>query len=199
MKLSNHIARLYRFSFLREIGKVGIVALVIVIITGALASTLLRPSDDIINKFEREDGFLAIDALHVKNDDAFFHLFLRRIKTNGDVLVLGTSESGFMDSYNYWELLNADPEIDQRFSVLYGAGRSCERYIPSLLNHPDNWQGQQLLVIINPVYWRQGLDRFSMEYHTRYMKRFRSSKTHVSIRNANQILIYYLVQAKLAL
>lgn len=171
MKLERIISKWYRFSSLKEIGKTGALALVIVVLVGVWAALFLEPSNEIIEEYKKgtRDSFLAIDATHVKNDDAFFHLFMERLRKNKDVLVLGTSESGFMDSYNYWELLNADREIEERFGVLYGAGRSCERYIPSMLNNPQIWKKQRLLVVINPVYWRDGLSRFNLEYHNRYM------------------------------
>jgi len=171
MKLERYISKWYRFSSLKEVGKTGIVALLLVVSTGIWSALFLQPSNEVIEKYKRSTpkSFLAIDALHVKNDDAFFHLFMNRLRKNNDVLVLGTSESGFMDSYNYWELLNADQEIDAQFSVIYGAGRSCERYIPHMLNNPQNWKKQRVLVILNPVYWRDGLSQFNSEYHNRYM------------------------------
>jgi hypothetical protein len=105
------------------------------------------------------------------------------LRENGDVLALGTSESGFQDGYNYWELLNADSELEEQFSILYGAGRSCERYIPSMLNNPEAWQKQKLLVIINPVYWRESLSSFNLEYHTRYIN---NQELRSARRNSNR-------------
>lgn len=171
MRLEKRIQKWYRFSSLKEIGVSGIVALFLLFLLGGWAALFIQPSDTILNEYKQRStrSFLTVDATHAKDDDAFFHLFMRRLRNNKDVLVLGTSESGFMDSYNYWELLNADTTIIEDFGVLYGAGRSCERYIPSMLNHPEIWKSQRLLVLVNPVYWREGLSRFNLEYHTRYM------------------------------
>jgi hypothetical protein len=171
MKLEKHIQKWYRFSSLKEIGVSGVIALLLLTVLGIWAALFLQPSDTILSNYSRNSirSFLTVDATHAKDDDAFFHLFMNRLRDNNDVLVLGTSESGFMDSYNYWELLNADTAITTDFGVLYGAGRSCERYIPSMLNHPEIWREQRLLVLVNPVYWREGLSRFNLEYHTRYM------------------------------
>ncbi len=170
MKLEKYIAQLYRFSFMKEVGKTGILAFGFVLFAGFFAAVFL-PSTNAVHSPRNDEGasYLTIDPVHVKNDDAYFHEFMSRLKKNNDVLVLGTSESGFKDGYNYWELLNADAEIDQQFSILYGAGRSRERYIPSMLNHPEIWQKQKLLVVVNPVYWRESLAKFNEEYHTRYM------------------------------
>ena len=170
MKLEKYISRFYRFSTLKEVGKTGTLALSIVALFG-LFVILFLPSTTDIKEFSKVSpgGLLTLDATHVKNDDAYFHEFMKRIKKNDDVLVLGTSESGYLDGYNYWELLNADSTLEEQFSVLYGAGRFCERYIPSMVNNPEIWKNQKLLVIINPVYWREGLSRFSLEYHERYM------------------------------
>lgn len=170
MKLEKYISRFYRFSTLKEVGKTGTLALSIVALFGLFA-ILFLPSTTDIKEFSKVSpgGLLTLDATHVKNDDAYFHEFMKRIKKNDDVLVLGTSESGYLDGYNYWELLNADSTLEEQFSVLYGAGRFCERYIPSMVNNPEIWKDQKLLVIINPVYWREGLSRFSLEYHERYM------------------------------
>jgi hypothetical protein len=169
MKLEKYISKFYRFSTLKEVGKTGALALSIVALLGLFAFFFLLPSDAFTKVGGPGDSYLTVDAMHVKNDDAYFHDFMKRIRRNNDVLVLGTSESGYQDGYNYWELLNADSNIDEQFSVLYGAGRFCERYIPSMINNPEIWSNQKLLVIINPVYWREGLSRFSLEYHERYM------------------------------
>lgn len=170
MKLEKYISKFYRFSTLKEVGKTGALALSIVALFGLFALLFLRSTTDMMELPKNAGGsLLTVDATHVKNDDAYFHEFMNRIRKNDDVLVLGTSESGYLDGYNYWELLNSDSTLEDQFSVLYGAGRFCERYIPSMINNPEIWRDQKLLVIINPVYWREGLSRFSLEYHERYM------------------------------
>ena len=172
MKLENFINKLYRFSTLKEVGKIGILASGIVVFIGLISFLFIGQeanSSKPNSEYSSDDQYMTIDPIHVKKDDAYFHLFLDGIKKNDGVLVLGTSESGELDKFNYWELLNSDSTIESRFSVLYGAGRSCERYIPSMINNPEHWDGINLLVFINPVYWREGLDRFNIEYHERYM------------------------------
>jgi len=169
MKLEQYINKAYRFSSLKEVGTSGAISVIILVAFGIFALTLPPTGNTIKTQQDGDRSYLSVDAIHVKKDDAYFHEFMKRLKKNGDVLVLGTSESGFMDSYNYWELLNADSTITERFGVLYGAGRSCERYIPSMLNSPEIWRGQQLLILVNPVYWRDGLSSFNDQYHTRYM------------------------------
>lgn len=170
MKLEKIISKWYRFSSLKEVGKTGFIAIGIVVLCGVFSYLALQSTNDLIDIQDNNgDSYLTIDAVDVKNESPYFHEFMNRLRKNKDVLVLGTSESGFMDSYNYWELLNADSDFEEDFGVLYGAGRSCERYIPSMLNHPEIWKKQKLLVIVNPVYWRESLSGFNMEYHTRYM------------------------------
>ncbi|MCR9172133.1 MAG: hypothetical protein NXI10_06560 [bacterium] len=170
MKLEKYISKGYRFSTLKEVGKIGVLALSMVALLGLFALFFLRSTTEMMELPKNAgQSYLTVDATHVKNDDAYFHEFMHRIRKNDDYLVLGTSESGYLDGYNYWELLNADSSLKHQFSVLYGAGRFCERYIPSMINNPEIWRNQKLLVIINPVYWREGLSRFSLEYHERYM------------------------------
>lgn len=171
MKLERFIHKCYRFSALKEVGKIGLTTFVLVLLTGLYAWIFLgTDAESDFDTYAKQDRqYLAIDPVNVKKDDAYFHLFLQQIRKHNGVLVLGTSESGFKDGYNYWELLNNDPDIETDFSVLYGAGRSTERYIPSILNHPENWEKQRLLVFVNPVYWRKGLDVFNLEYHERYL------------------------------
>lgn len=170
MKIEKYISKFYRFSTLKEVGKTGMLAIILVVLAGLYAFIFLPSSSENIELPENNgDSFLTLDATHVKDDDAYFHEFMKLLKKNNDVLVLGTSESGFLDSYNYWELLNADEQIEEQFGVLYGAGRSCERYIPSMLNNPEIWQEQNMIVVVNPVYWRESLSKFNNEYHTRYM------------------------------
>ncbi|NRA11807.1 MAG: hypothetical protein HRT57_07625 [Crocinitomicaceae bacterium] len=172
MKLEKFIIKFYRFSSLKEIGKIGLGASGIVVLIGLISFLFINQGSDAslpAPKYSSSVQYMTIDPTHVKKEDAYFHLFLDGIKKNGGALVLGTSESGELNKFNYWELLNSDSTINSQFSVLYGAGRSCERYIPSIINNPEHWNGIELLVFINPVYWREGLDRFNIEYHERYM------------------------------
>jgi hypothetical protein len=194
MNLENFINKTYRFSTLKETGKIGVLASGIVGLIGLISFLFINPESDSLvpnSKYSSSDQYLTIDPVHVKKDDAYFHLFLDGIKKNDGVLVLGTSESGELNKFNYWELLNSDSTIEAQFSVLYGAGRSCERYIPSIINNPEHWNGIELLVFINPVYWREGLDRFNIEYHDRYMDYPSLRKARSTSKHKDQIDILF--------
>lgn len=164
-KLRNIGNRLYRLSTLSEIGRVGLLSLVVLMIV-TLSLFLFTDLESQVNE---KNQFAEIDAVEVRNDSEIFHEFLRGIKNNNGVLVLGTSESASLEGYNYWELLNRDSLIKRKFSVFYGAGRFCEKYFPSILNNPEDWNGLEVLVFINPTYWREGLNGYNAAYQDRYM------------------------------
>jgi hypothetical protein len=95
--------------------------------------------------------------------------FYRSIKNNGGILVLGTSETTPLEGGNYFDYLNEDQDIDCKFSVLGGAGRTCGIHIPSLLHHRDEVKGLRILYYINPVYWREDLSQVQPAYWERYV------------------------------
>lgn len=164
-KLRNIGDRLYRLSALAEMGRIGLFSLGLLM----LFTLGLFVFTDFQNQVDEQIQYAEIDAVEVKNDSDIFHKFLKGVKTNNGVLVLGTSESGSLEGYNYWELLNRDSSIDRKFSVFYGAGRFCEKYFPSIINNPEIWQGMEILVFINPTYWREGLNGYNAAYQERYM------------------------------
>jgi hypothetical protein len=102
------------------------------------------------------------------NDKADFEQFITSIKSNDGYLVLGTSESTFLNGKNYFDFLNNDPKIEAKFSVLAGAGRTCGLYIPLLLDHREILDSLKLIYFINPVYWREDLCQINEPYWNRY-------------------------------
>lgn len=167
-KLRRNINQLYRFSNLNTIGWIGLIGFSLVFVCAIIL--WLIPYQSTINKEKfNEAQYIEIDAVEVKNNTDYFSLFLEKVRNNNGYLILGTSESGSKNGYNYWELLNSDPEIKDDFSIFYGAGRFCEKYIPFMLNKPEDWKNQKLLVFVNPTYWRNGLNNYSAEYHSRYL------------------------------
>ena len=95
---------------------------------------------------------------------------MRDIKKAKGVLVLGTSETGNeLNGLNYWGLLNLDKTVKPYFSVLGGAGRDYTVYFPIILKNPDLFKDLQILVYINPTYWRESLCNFDNHYFTRYV------------------------------
>ncbi len=178
MKLERKIRQYYRFSNLAEFGKIGLLVFVFVILAGifGFVINLATPTD---KELVDQEQMLEVDPLHVRGNDAYFRHFMEAVRNNDGVLIMGTSESGPIEGYNYWELLNDDPEIKTDFSILYGAGRFCSMYIPSMLNEPDLWKGQEVIVFINPVYWKPGLDTFNLTYQERYLDHLEIKKARV--------------------
>ncbi|MDX2362264.1 MAG: hypothetical protein QNK23_15765 [Crocinitomicaceae bacterium] len=165
-KLNNYINRLYRLSLMKE---VGIITLLGIVLVGVLTVYLAIFTKDAGLESGGDQQHLDLKATHVKNNNAYFHKFMENIRNNDGILILGTSESGSIDGYNYWELLNADREIQKDFSVFYGAGRFCEMYFPLIVSEPELWRDQELLVFVNPTYWRVGLNESSETYQERYL------------------------------
>lgn len=165
-KLQQISQRLYRMSIMKDIGIIGLLSLV-ALIGFTVFLWIFITKENVFPPIDKQHE--QINALEVKDNTKAFRDFLITIKKDKGVLVLGTSESGNIDGYNYWELLNADPEIDRKFSVFYGAGRFCEKYIPLIQNNPEAWDGIELLIFVNPTYWREGLNSFHEEYQERYL------------------------------
>lgn len=157
---------MYRLSFLKEVGIITVIGLIILLFVTIFL--LSRPKQKMIERFG-EEQFFCIKTNHVINNDSYFHHYLSNIKKNKGVLILGTSESGEFGGLNYHEHLNSDPSIQKKFSTFYGAGRFCEMYFPLIVENPEYWKDQEILVFINPTYWREGLNNSSEEYQTRYL------------------------------
>jgi len=116
-----------------------------------------------------EEPLASIDARALKFDKPEFHAFLNTVKRQDQAIFLGTSESGTLSGHNYYHYLNADTTLQKQFAFFAGAGRRVDAYIPLLLNHPDVWQGQELIVFLNPTYIRKGLNEPIEKYQKRYL------------------------------
>ena len=106
----------------------------------------------------------------IKMGNHIFYDFLKKVKEEDALLVLGTSETGnLLKGNNYYGLLNKDKSFTTKVYHLGGAGRNSNVYFPFLLDHPEVFKGMNILVYLNPTYWRKGLNQFSEGYYTRYV------------------------------
>lgn len=165
-KLRNILNEFYSLKNLRNFGFIGLLSCILLIAVTVVLNFL--PEDKFEPSYRTPEQCFLLNPVEVKNNTAKLEKFLAGIKANNGVLTLGTSESG-VTGYNYYELLSADTAIDAQFSVFYGAGRFCEKYIPLIHNKPESWRGLKVLVFINPTYWRLGLNGYSKEYQERYL------------------------------
>ena len=101
------------------------------------------------------------------NNTLYTDLFLQSIKDNNGYLVLGTSESDYMNGENYYDILNADTTLQCRFSVIAGAGRTACTYFP-LIQSNKNIKDLKIIYFINPAYWCNKLARSNVDYFFRY-------------------------------
>jgi hypothetical protein len=110
-------------------------------------------------------------GIRIKSGSRLFYNFLEEIKQRDDILVLGTSETGnSLNGNNYYSLLNRDKEFNQSVHVLGGAGRSANIYFPLILDNPKAFKDLNIIYYINPTYWREGLNQFSIAYLNRYIE-----------------------------
>jgi hypothetical protein len=110
------------------------------------------------------------NGTYVKNGSRVFYQFLKHVKETKSVIILGTSETGgSMDGRNYWGLLDKDADLNTNFYSFGGAGRCSYVYFPLILNKPKAFENLNLLVYLNPTYWRKGLNNFSIAYYERYV------------------------------
>lgn len=165
-RLSDYFHRFLRLSIMREFGIASLIAVILMIVL-TLCLWLFSENKQLVNAGDSQ--FMDISAASVRKNDPYFHKFIQNIKFNNGVLILGTSESGPLGGYNYTELLNSDSEIKKSFSVFYGAGRFCEMYLPLIAESPELWKDLEVLVFVNPTYWRQGLNQPSETYQKRYL------------------------------
>lgn len=106
----------------------------------------------------------------VKTGSRIFYKFLEQVSVNNDVIVLGTSETGKrMGGNNYWCLLDQDSALTQRFHCFGGAGRCSYVFFPLVLDNPEVFKGLNVVIYINPTYWRRGLNLFRKDYYERYI------------------------------
>jgi hypothetical protein len=111
-----------------------------------------------------------INGNYVRDDSRPFHRFIKGIKEHKGILILGTSETANnLDNLNYPSVLNRDKSTSVTFSKMAGAGRDYSMYFPLLLNDPELFQGIEILIYVNPTYWREDLNGFNNDYFTRYV------------------------------
>ena len=168
-KLQYYIDRMDRLSFLRETGIVALIGVGLVVLFGIGWKLYLGPTE---NTIKEEGQMLDVEINHLKTNDAYFHHFLRGIKKENGVLVLGTSESTVMEGINYYGLLNADTSLGRKFSAFSGAGRFAEIYFPLIASSPEEWKDLEVLVFVNPTYWRHGLSKVDTKSNKVYLNRY---------------------------
>jgi hypothetical protein len=118
---------------------------------------------------EPTEQMSTLNGLNLKySDKSETRYFLKSIINNDGYLCLGTSESTHLKHGNYQDFLNNDPELTVRFSRLPGSGRTGGVHVPWLLNQHDLLDSLKFIYLINPVYWRKGLNQISLAYSNRY-------------------------------
>lgn len=157
------LKEIYRTKFLAYLGSVAAISLV-----GLTAlSFLLIPE---FGGIAPANQIYAIKGEALRYDDiGLTGDFFQSIQRNNGYLLLGTSESGELIGGNYYDYLNNDPEINQRFSRLSGAGRTCGIYFPVFMRHGRDLKNLKLIYLINPVYWGSNLCRPEFDYWARYV------------------------------
>jgi hypothetical protein len=101
------------------------------------------------------------------NNTLYTDLLVQSIRDNNGYLVLGTSESDYMNGENYYDFLNADTTLKCRFSLIAGAGRTACTYFP-LIQSNKNIGGLKIIYFVNPAYWCNKLARSNADYFFRY-------------------------------
>lgn len=160
-ELPEILERFFRLRYFREIG----ISVCLGVLFAGLILIWIKPSElELPN-----EQFVNIDALHIKKNTKYFHQFLKQVKNNDGVLVMGTSETGTLGGNNYWQMFNGDSLVRRKFSVLGGAGRCRDVYLPLMMASPEVWKGIDILLFVNPTYWRYGLNEPQNVYQTRYL------------------------------
>lgn len=134
-----------------------------------IAFVIINLSDSSDGKRVSKVQYLSVDAVQVKRNTKYFHQFLKQVKSNNGFLVLGTSESGGLGGANYWHWWNGDQDINRKMSVLSGAGRRADVYFPHLAASPKAWENVDVLLFVNPTYWRNKLNEPRKIYQSRYV------------------------------
>lgn len=153
-------------------------SLLVFVIILMLAGRLFIPT---FKLEEPTEQLLNFNGLAFKYDDSSdVSTFIQSVKKNNGYICLGTSESGSLPNGNYWNFLNNDEDIKNRFSILSGAGRTCGLYIPLFLRHRQEVDSLKIIYLINPVYWRKDLSKVDLEYWGRYSNVKMSSDIELS-------------------
>jgi len=156
------ISRIYRPSALRTLGLFVVVALFGLLIAGRFIIPVYINDEDTPQIFTlRGEHFQYSDRAHLVS-------FVNSIKKHSGILCLGTSESTDLKNGNYYNFLNADAAVENKFSILSGAGRTAGVYVPFLLANRDLADSLNLVYFINPVYWRTDLAEQNTSYWNRY-------------------------------
>lgn len=159
------IDRWYSRRHLSMLGKLVLLALIPI----GLLSTL--DFEKMLLKLTLKEVFpqrFSVSANEIKYNTKTFHRFIRGIKQQQGTLILGTSESNSLEGENYQYLLNQDSTVKERFSHLAGAGRNLYVYFPVILANPELFNRLDVLVFVNPIYWKRHLNKLSTRYATRY-------------------------------
>ena len=181
---------IYRLKTLRELGIAVAIGLMLLAIPFLNPDLLFERNLDTLPK---DQQYLTVAPIHVKNNDWIFEHFMNQVSENKGVLVLGTSESAWLAdrSYNYFDLLNLDEDLDRKFSYFGGAGRYSEIWLPLIVNKPEMWQKQEILVFVNPTYWRKGLNEVKPEYLNRYLSKDQVSKSRSELSEAGMYDLHF--------
>lgn len=162
-ELPEKIELMFSLDQLQGAGKGFVIALIALLgisyIPTVKTTTITVPNEPLFN----------INALEAKYNTAAFHIFMNELISRNQVLILGTSESVSLGGKNYHHFLNADTNLNTKFAVFSGAGRLADIYIPLMLASPEVWRDQKILLFVNPIYWRKGLNHPSEEYQNRYV------------------------------
>lgn len=111
-----------------------------------------------------------ISAELIKENSGAFGRYLKRLKSENGVLILGTSEtSNQLGGQNYWGFLQSDSTSKIRYDVLGGAGRTASKYFPLILQNSSALEGLKVCYYVNPTYWRQSLNTYNPTYTKRYL------------------------------
>lgn len=172
----NWIDKIYKTKTMRDYGIILSFMFTFLVIIGPVVIPSFKP--------ESKQQILSLNGNNLKFDDYFIVKdFFHSIQENNGYLCLGTSETTSIKGGNYYNFLNNDKDLDNRFSALSGAGRTCGMYIPVLLNHKEELAGLNIIYFVNPVYWREDLCRPSVEYWKRYCSYSLASRVEVSEEN----------------
>lgn len=100
-------------------------------------------------------------------NELYVNQFLNSIKNNDGYLVIGTSETTKRKNGNYYDFLNADPEVPCSFSYISGAGKTACTYFSLLVNN-ENFENLKIIYFVNPIYWTNKLANSNLDYFSRY-------------------------------
>lgn len=152
----------YKTSSLARNGIFLLVSMFVLLVAGAVFIPSFKYDDN-------SEQVYTLKGVNFKYNDApFVSHFFNSIKANDGYLCIGTSETSPIDGGNYYDFLNNDPDLDMKFSLSAGAGRTCGTYIPVFLEHKEEVKGLKIIYLINPVYWGSNVSKVRKDYWSRY-------------------------------